>query len=139
MFNWRVCFSTFVALLISAALFIALHSETDCPFFECPTDDGYPQSCLDKVIPPWPICKFGSVDQFVEKAKDGASRCCGTDLSECKCPKKDTDKFLNEIGAWCDGVSTCDENHKQKYAESFVRVKDKVNHAFEVAGYAMTG
>lgn len=30
-------------------------------------------------------------------------------MSQCKCPKKDTDKFLDSIGSWCDGVRTCGE------------------------------
>ena len=81
---------------------------TSCPFFECPTDDSYLESCLDSVIPPWPICKFHTVEDWVASAKDSSSRCCGDDMSMCKCPKKDTQAFLDKIGEWCDGVATCE-------------------------------
>jgi hypothetical protein len=47
------------------------------------------------------------VDTFVEQAKEGASRCCGDDLTDCKCPQKDTADFRDKIGAWCQGVKTC--------------------------------
>jgi hypothetical protein len=78
--------------------------------FKCPTatDHEYPKECLANAIPPWPICLFHSVDYFVDKSLDAASRCCGDDdISECKCPKKDTPEFLNKIGEWCHGVQTC--------------------------------
>mmetsp|Transcript_16549 Transcript_16549/g.24755 ORF Transcript_16549/g.24755 Transcript_16549/m.24755 type:complete len:146 (-) Transcript_16549:247-684(-) len=80
---------------------------TSCPFFECPSDESYPASCTDSVIPPWPICKFHSVEDWVASAQDSATRCCGDDLTDCKCPKKDDEKFLNKIGEWCQGVDSC--------------------------------
>jgi hypothetical protein len=76
--------------------------------FHCPTSDQYDPLCLTNALPPWPICLFHDVDYFVAKAKDGATRCCvGDDLSECRCPKKDTPEFLDKIGDWCDGVQKC--------------------------------
>jgi hypothetical protein len=75
--------------------------------FECPTSDAYGPACLRSAIPPWPICKFKTVDAFVEHAKDSATRCCGDDLSECKCPKKDTPEFMEAIDNWCKGVASC--------------------------------
>ena len=107
----KVYISIFILALLGAFSYLSLNDKGDCPFFECPTSDSYPQTCLDNVIPPWPICKLGSVDHWVEHAKDGATRCCGDDLSQCRCPKKDTKTFLDTIGAWCDGVSTCSDGH----------------------------
>lgn len=85
----------------------SLFFTSSCPFFECPTDDSYPQSCLDSAIPPWPICKFHTAESWVDSAKDSATRCCGDDISECKCPKKDTQRFQDRIDEWCDAVLTC--------------------------------
>ncbi len=93
---------------ISASIKSGLTAFNDCPFFECPTSDSYPESCLDSVLPPWPICKFKTVDDWVACSQDSATRCCGDDLSECKCPKKDTEAFLDKIGDWCAGVATCE-------------------------------
>ena len=47
-----------------------------------------------------------------EVAIDGSTRCCdgeaaAADMSECRCPKKDTAKFLDAIGDWCKGVASC--------------------------------
>ena len=77
--------------------------------FNCPTSDAYGPQCLDSVTPPWPICLLHSVDYWVDSAIDSATRCCGDDLSECNCPKKDSPDFLAKIGAYCDGVATCDD------------------------------
>uniref|UniRef100_A0A7S1VJ52 Uncharacterized protein n=1 Tax=Grammatophora oceanica TaxID=210454 RepID=A0A7S1VJ52_9STRA len=79
-----------------------------CPCFHCPKDDSYPTTCTRSAIPPWPICLIKDVKGFVAKSQDGATRCCKTDLSECKCPKKDTDKFKDEIESWCADIATCD-------------------------------
>ena len=103
---WR-----FLALLIStlALLAPAATAEGFCFWclFQCPTDDSYGSACLRSVIPPWPICKFRTIPDFIEHAKESATRCCGDDLSDCKCPKKDTDKFMQDIGPWCQGVASC--------------------------------
>ncbi len=128
----KLCLRIFILVVITVASVTIFYSEADCPFFECPTDESYPKTCLDNVIPPWPICKFGTVEKFVAKAKDGATRCCGDDLSACKCPKKDTDKFLDEIGPWCDGVSTCDDDGKEK------KKVDVGKHFEDQSDYAVT-
>jgi hypothetical protein len=47
------------------------------------------------------------VESFVTKAKDGATRCCSEDKSECRCPKKSVPKFMERIGDWCEGVQKC--------------------------------
>jgi hypothetical protein len=58
-----------------------------------------------------------SSNEWVDKAIDSASRCCGDDLSECKCPKKDTEKFFDKIDEYCNGVATCSEDKKKLIAE----------------------
>jgi hypothetical protein len=73
----------------------------------CPTDDSFDPKCLESVMPPYPICTKLPASEWVKKGIDGASRCCGDDLSECKCPVKDSEKFLNKIGAHCEGIETC--------------------------------
>uniref|UniRef100_A0A7S4IJP6 Uncharacterized protein n=1 Tax=Odontella aurita TaxID=265563 RepID=A0A7S4IJP6_9STRA len=75
--------------------------------FKCPTDDKYDPACLKSAIPPWPICLFHDVKFFVDTAMDGATRCCGEDTSECRCPKKETGAFKDHIGDWCKGVASC--------------------------------
>lgn len=75
--------------------------------FHCPTSDDYDPACVDAIMPPWPICLFHSVDYWVENAIDSESRCCGDDISECKCPHKDTAKFKERIEAYCEGVQKC--------------------------------
>jgi len=76
--------------------------------FKCPKhDDSYGPACMRSVIPPWPICKFHSVEDFVEHAQDSATRCCGDDTSACRCPHKKSAKFLNHIDEWCKGVASC--------------------------------
>jgi len=82
--------------------------------FSCPTSDDYSAECVENITPPWPICLLHTTDFWVDKAMDSATRCCGDDLSECKCPKKDTRKFLDRIDDYCDGVATCAEDDKKK-------------------------
>lgn len=101
--------SFFVMLLPSGANGVSVSAlwslAVDC--FTCPTSDQYDPECLKNAIPPWPICLFHDVDYFVEKSKDGASRCCTDDLTECRCPKKDTPQFLDQIEGWCQGIQKC--------------------------------
>ena len=54
------------------------------------------------------------VKEWVEYAVDTATRCCKADgdLSECMCPVKDTDKFLNNIGTYCDAVDFCEADEQ---------------------------
>ena len=101
-----------LALLLATALVLIIVATYESGFcfkciFQCPKSDAYGPACLRSVIPPWPICKFKTVDAFVEHAKDSATRCCGDDLAECKCPKKSTPKFLEAIDGWCKGVASC--------------------------------
>uniref|UniRef100_A0A7S2H0G9 Extracellular membrane protein CFEM domain-containing protein n=1 Tax=Helicotheca tamesis TaxID=374047 RepID=A0A7S2H0G9_9STRA len=79
-----------------------------CPL-KCPTDDSYSPECLKSALPPWPICLFHDVPTFVNHAIDSGTRCCKDDgdMSECKCPHKDEEKFKKYIGGWCDGVAAC--------------------------------
>ena len=79
---------------------------------KCPDDPDLPIGCLKNIIPPWPICLFHDVDYFRKVALDGATRCCdgedaAADMSACRCPKKDKAQFLDSIGDWCKGVSSC--------------------------------
>lgn len=73
----------------------------------CPTMEGIPDTCLDSVLPPWPICLYSSVEGFIIKSKDSYKRCCEGDGSACKCPVKDGEKFLSRIDDWCAGILTC--------------------------------
>jgi hypothetical protein len=73
----------------------------------CPKDDSYDPKCLASAMPPYPICTRQTPAEWVKKAIDGASRCCGDDLSDCKCPVKESDHFLSKIGAHCDGIEIC--------------------------------
>jgi len=85
--------------------------------WSCPTDDSYSDECVNGVMPPYPICcseKRTTVQEWVEYAVDTATRCCKADgdLSECMCPVKDTDKFLDNIGNYCDAVDICEADEQ---------------------------
>jgi hypothetical protein len=83
----------------------ALLASNSVGCFKCPnSSNDYTPECLEFALPPWPICWFHSVDYFVSKSIDGASRCCGDDSSACMCPKKDTPEFQDQIGNWCKGI-----------------------------------
>jgi len=84
--------------------------------FHCPKSDDYDPACLRSAIPPWPICHFHSVDDFVDHAQDSATRCCGDVTSACRCPKKNTDRFRNKIDQWCRGVASCGGGDKEQLA-----------------------
>jgi len=71
----------------------------------CPKDDTISQTCLDKILPPYPICLSRTAAEWVDHAKDSATRCCGNDLSQCKCPVKDTQPFQAKIGDYCKAVT----------------------------------
>mmetsp|Transcript_1890 Transcript_1890/g.2619 ORF Transcript_1890/g.2619 Transcript_1890/m.2619 type:complete len:122 (+) Transcript_1890:123-488(+) len=74
----------------------------------CPKDDSLPKPCQEAITPPWPICLFHSTDYFLAKSIKGYNRCCNPDdLSECRCPRKDTTSFQKHIGEWCEKVSSC--------------------------------
>lgn len=98
----------------------SISDDRKCPFhklFHCPTSSSYPQSCLSNIIPPWPICLTKNVTEWYNVSKDSSTRCCkdNGDLSECKCPHKDSAKFLDKIGDWCEGVKTCDDKTRTDY------------------------
>ena len=73
----------------------------------CPTDGAYPTSCLQNVMPPYPICTYNTAAKWVQKATAGHAHCCGQDLSTCSCPQKNSDKFQSKIDSWCAAVETC--------------------------------
>ncbi len=73
----------------------------------CPTDDSIPAACLAAVTPPFPVCLGATAVEWVAKAVDSSTRCCGDDISRCRCPVKDGERFREMIGAYCDAV----ENH----------------------------
>ena len=75
----------------------------------CPVndDENFDVKCLEAAMPPFPMCTKLTPAEWVKKAVDGSSRCCGDDLSECKCPVKDSERFLNKIQAHCDGIEIC--------------------------------
>jgi hypothetical protein len=100
----------------------------DC--FKCPTSVYYSDECLEHVLPPWPICLSHDAEFFVEKAKDSAPRCCSDDLSECRCPKKDTPKFLDKIDDYCEGVQKCmpcKDGECMKTGETKVEKKEEMD------------
>ena len=112
----RPTLSLLATLLLAAVL--AGHHTADAKLFsvpqclKCPYDDTLPLECIKNIIPPWPICLFHDIDYFRRVAIDGSTRCCdgeaaAADMSECRCPKKDTAKFLDSIGDWCKGVASC--------------------------------
>lgn len=71
----------------------------------CPTDSNISEACLSKILPPWPICLSKTAQQWVDHARnEGSPHCCGDDKSSCKCPVKDQEPFLSEIGDYCAAV-----------------------------------
>jgi hypothetical protein len=101
----------FSAILLLCLTFSAQADWLGC--FKCPTDEDvdYNPRCVKAAIPPWPICLLNDLDGWVDKALDSADRCCGDDLSMCKCPKKDSPKFLHNIDLWCRDIEFCDDKH----------------------------
>jgi hypothetical protein len=115
-----------VRLVFALTLFVLCASFShaawlDC--FKCPTDDRYGPECLANSIPPWPICLFHTASFFVEKSLDGATRCCQEDKSECRCPQKESPKFIEDIDDWCKGVKTCSDSNKDDDDEEDVEKK----------------
>ena len=98
-------------LLIYAAVVVSATEETDihwghCSEFDCPSDPAFGE-CQNKLQPPFPICCKKTVAEWIESAKDSATRCCGGDLTDCQCPVKDKPKFLNKIPDYCSAVAAC--------------------------------
>lgn len=69
------------------------------------------------------MCLFHDVDFFVRAAQDGATRCCdgdaaADDMSECRCPKKETEDFKAKIGEWCEGVAACPKRSEEEEVDT---------------------
>eukprot|EP01083_Nonionella_stella_P215641 775965_1 len=79
----------------------------------CPTDPNISQACLDAVLPPPMVCAFSpgkTAQDYVDHAKDSATRCCGDDISACKCPVAGEAPFQAKIGDYCKAVAEdCDK------------------------------
>lgn len=86
----------------------------DCT--ECPTDESLSDEC-SALVPPFPICCNGNktVADWADYSIDAADRCCkvSNDLSECNCPVKESEKFLDHIEDFCFGVGACLESNNQ--------------------------
>lgn len=101
--------------------------------WKCPKDDSYDPACQRSAIPPWPICLAHGMEYWVSKAKDGATRCCGTNIDDCRCPKKDTDDFQDKIASWCADIASCKnpkeglEDHGDQGSASHLRVGEVVD------------
>jgi hypothetical protein len=82
---------------------------------ECPNatefvslNDDYTMECVEKSIPPWPLCLFHNITYFVNAAVSSASRCCDfDDLEDCRCPLKEYQHWQDVMGNWCEDIKTC--------------------------------
>mmetsp|Transcript_13566 Transcript_13566/g.25453 ORF Transcript_13566/g.25453 Transcript_13566/m.25453 type:complete len:163 (+) Transcript_13566:499-987(+) len=92
--------------------------------FSCPTSDDYSPECLDPITPPWPICLRHSSEEWVDIAIDSIPRCCGDDLSECKCPMKDSRYFASKIDEYCDAAEVCKNEEKRAFVQKVEKVAD---------------
>ena len=114
--------TTILALLV----FLTVSPSATATWFKCCSEHTrYTQECLDITQPP-DFVKFFDCFQYWEcKSCDyytllslvSAKRCCNIDdLSDCHCPKKDTDSFLDKMfgpkrddgsrtGGWCADVA----------------------------------
>ena len=70
---------------------------------------AYSKECYQATTPPPFVCKNMKPDEWVEKALESYPRCCGNDLSECKCPVKDKwwSPFKYKIADYCAKVEIC--------------------------------
>mmetsp|Transcript_37002 Transcript_37002/g.66581 ORF Transcript_37002/g.66581 Transcript_37002/m.66581 type:complete len:130 (+) Transcript_37002:97-486(+) len=101
------------AILVASALllsFVAGGTQAEgSDNIGCPTDDTISKACLDAVTPPFPICLTkGSAKEWVAHAKDSATRCCGDNIDQCKCPVKNGQKFQEKIVGYCAAVGNCE-------------------------------
>ena len=76
-------------------------------FFHCPKSSYYSSECLDAITTPYPICFCHTSEDWVNIDFDSIPRCCETNLSECRCPVKDSKYFLNKSGNYCKGADIC--------------------------------
>jgi len=109
------------------------------------TDDDvamYGAKCLANAVPPWPICLFGGsnkpASKYVQHAKDSATRCCGADTSECKCPHQDSWRYKGRIEQWCDAVATCPDGARKGGGVVEQEDKDKDGASSEQAATTAT-
>ena len=73
----------------------------------CASDPVFSDECMRAVRPPYPVCEFKTPAEWVAKAQESVGRCCGDDLSECRCPKKESERFQAKIEGHCAGVAAC--------------------------------
>ena len=98
-------------LLVLLVLLLLPYTEAEgwLSCFKCPTDVSYDTKCLKSAIPPWPVWLFHDAKYWVDSALDGATRCCADNSIDCRCPKKDTKRFKENIVAWCVDVAGCNK------------------------------
>ena len=73
----------------------------------CPEDDRFPEDC-EILMPPYPACKTAKVFEWIAYAiGSGGPHCCREDLSECRCPVKDSEQFAMAIEYGCQEIGTC--------------------------------
>ncbi len=99
-----------VATLLSGAEAWGEESQDDwwkyCPQPEA--NSKYSEECYKATTPPPFVCKNMKPDEWVEAALDSYPRCCGDDLSACKCPVKNFwPPFKARIGDYCAKVEIC--------------------------------
>merc|ERR1712127_418169 len=91
-----------LALFATVAYAYDSHHELDVKLEHQEVDQ--PDSCLKNIRPPKFVRKWlphHDTKWYVENAKEGASRCCGEGLSECRCPIKNFLIFKKKIAAHC--------------------------------------
>mmetsp|Transcript_27286 Transcript_27286/g.41063 ORF Transcript_27286/g.41063 Transcript_27286/m.41063 type:complete len:145 (-) Transcript_27286:75-509(-) len=82
----------------------------DCPSVDdyIAENGNYTYECVDSSIPPYPLCLLHSVEYFIESAIASSDRCCDfSDLSECKCPIKESWWWKMKMGSWCEDIASC--------------------------------
>mmetsp|Transcript_2817 Transcript_2817/g.5093 ORF Transcript_2817/g.5093 Transcript_2817/m.5093 type:complete len:148 (+) Transcript_2817:98-541(+) len=88
----------------------------DCPQSET---NKYSEECYKATCPPPFVCDKMTPDEWVEKALESYPRCCGDDLTECKCPVKDVwPPFKAKIGDYCAKVEICEPSATDKSVPS---------------------
>ena len=100
---------------LSLLLFVfAISTEAEAAFWSaapCPepeADAKYSQECYKATEPPSFVCKNMKPDEWVEKALESYPRCCGDDLSECRCPVKNVYPYFQaKIDDYCAKVELC--------------------------------
>lgn len=75
--------------------------------YGCPKDERFDETCLTAALPPFPMCRQQTAEEWVKKAVDSKARCCGDDRSACRCPVTTSERFLGAIDAKCAGIDVC--------------------------------